>query len=136
MSAAAILVAGNRQLTGKTRVLLLFVVVVAAIVAAVPLIAVHDNPYAMRGYAREVFSAVIGGLVVFFAGLYGMLRRRQLRFEPARATLADVRSFLGDEKVETRRCASSSASPSRSCAARRPGRRATTTHDCAARATG
>jgi len=100
MSAAAILVAGNRQLTGKTRVLLLFVVVVAAIVAAVPLIAVHDNPYAMRGYAREVFSAVIGGLVVFFAGLYGMLRRRQLRFEPARATLADVRSFLGDEKVE------------------------------------
>jgi hypothetical protein len=97
---AVVLLADNRQLMGGLRWAALFLVVWGAAFAGGPLSMIASNPDSMRKHGMAVFLFIVPGLAAFFGGLYLLLRRRHVRFEPARRLVEITRSFLGDETVE------------------------------------
>jgi len=97
---AAVLLAGNAQLSGGMLWLGLLLIVWGAMFGGGPLAMLYNNTYSMREHAGMLFSFVGLGQLGFFTGLYLVLRRRHVRFDPVRKVVESVQSFLGGETTE------------------------------------
>src|SRR5260221_5999237 len=97
---AAVLLVGNAQLSGGMLWLGLLLIVWGAMYGGGPRAMLYNNTYSMREHAGMLFSFVGLGQLGFFTGLYLVLRRRHVRFDPVRKVVESVQSFLGGETTE------------------------------------
>ena len=96
----AVVIADNAQLDGGASWGALLLLVWGALFTGVPLGMLYDSPYSMREHPGMVFAFAALGQIAFFGGLYLLLRRRRVRFNPARKVIESVQSFLGGETSE------------------------------------